>query len=162
MNIKNNLSTLIVSVQNRPGVLFRIAGLIRRRRFNIESLTVSHTENPQLSRFTILVRGDKETVEKMSKQLYRIVEVLKVSDPKDVEIVAKELALIKVSIKKDGSRVEITNIANHFRARVVNVNPEYMILEVTGNEEKIDAFYENTRKFGIIEFVRTGRTALFK
>ena len=98
----------------------------------------------------------------MSKQLYRIVEVLKVSDPKDVEIVAKELALIKVSIKKDGSRVEITNIANHFRARVVNVNPEYMILEVTGNEEKIDAFYENTRKFGIIEFVRTGRTALFK
>src|SRR3989338_9714201 len=162
MNIKNNLSTLIVSVQNRPGVLFRIAGLIRRRRFNIESLTVSHTENPQLSRFTILVRGDKETVEKMSKQLYRIVKVLKVSDPKDVEIVAKELALIKVSIKKDGSRVEITNIANHFRARVVNVNPEYMILEVTGNEEKIDAFYENTRKFGIIEFVRTGRTALFK
>lgn len=162
MKAENNLSTLIVSVQNRPGVLFRIAGLIRRRRFNIESLTVSHTENPLVSRFTILVRGNKETVEKMSKQLYRIVEVLKVSDPKDEEIVARELALLKVSTKKEGARVEITNIANHFRAKVVNVNPEHMILEVTGDEEKIEAFYENMRKFGIIEFVRTGRTALFK
>ena len=162
MNTKNNLSTLIVSVQNRPGVLFRIAGLIRRRRFNIESLTVSHTENSQISRFTILVRGEKDIVEKMSKQLYRVVEVLKISDPANEEIVARELALIKVSTKKEGSRIEITNIANHFRAKVVNVHPEYMMLEVTGDEEKIDAFYENMRKFGIIEFVRTGRTALFK
>lgn len=162
MKTKNNLSTLIVTVQNKPGVLFRIAGLIRRRRFNIESLTVSHSENEHISRFTILVQGDKNTVEKMSKQLYRIIEVLKVSDPNEVEIAARELALIKVSTKKEGSRVEITNIAKHFRSRVVNVNPEYMILEVTGNEEKIDAFYENMRKFGVVEFVRTGRTALFK
>lgn len=160
--MNNNLSTLIVSVQNRPGVLFKIAGLIRRRRFNIESLTVSHTENPQVSRFTILVRGEKDVVEKISKQLYRIVEVIKVSGPNEEEIVARELALLKVSTSKPGSRIEISNIVGHFRARVVNVHPEYMMLEVTGDEEKIDAFYENMRKFGVIEFVRTGRTALFK
>lgn len=162
MDKNNNLSTLIVAVQNKPGVLFRIAGLIRRRRFNIESLTVSHTENPQISRFTILVRGEKDIVEKMSKQLYRIVEVLKVSDPLSSEIVARELALIKVSLRKEGSRIEISNIAKHFRAKVVNIHPDYMILEITGDEEKIDAFYANMKKFGIIEFVRTGRTALFK
>lgn len=162
METKNNLSTLIVSVQNKPGVLFRIAGLIRRRRFNIESLTVSHTENSQISRFTILVQGEKDIVEKMSKQLYRVVEVLKVSDPNPTEIVARELALVKVSIKKQGSRIEVSNIANHFRAKVVDIHPEYMILEITGDEEKIEAFHKNMKKFGIIEFVRTGRTALFK
>lgn len=160
--MNNNLSTLIVTVQNKPGVLFRIAGLIRRRRFNIESLTVSHSENAEISRFTILVRGEKDIVEKMSKQLYKIVEVLKVSDPDEKEIVAKELALIKVSTKKSGSSVKITNISKHFRTKVVNIDPEFMILEITGSEDKIDSFYNNMKKFGIIEFVRTGRTALFK
>lgn len=162
MQNKNNLSTLIVSVQNKPGVLFRIAGLIRRRRFNIESLTVSHTENSEISRFTILVRGEKDVVEKMSKQLYRIIEVLKVSDPTPDEIVARELALIKVSIRKPGARIEVSNIAKHFRAEIVNIHPKYMIVEITGDEKKIDSFYTNMRKFGIIDFVRTGRTALFK
>lgn len=162
METKNNLSTLIVSVQNKPGVLFKIAGLIRRRRFNIESLTVSHTQDPTVSRFTILVCGEKDIVEKMSKQLYRIIEVLKVYDPAGNKIVARELALVKVSTKKNGSRIELTNIAKHFRARVIDILPQYMTFEVTGDEEKIDAFYENMRKFGIIEFVRTGRTALFK
>jgi acetolactate synthase I/III small subunit len=162
MNQKQNVSTIIVTVQNKPGVLFKIAGLIRRRRFNIESLTVSHTHEPNISRFTILVHGDKKVVEQMGKQLYRIVEVLKVNDPSEDEVVARELALLKVSLKKSGSRVEITNIADHFRAKVVNVHPDNMILEITGDEKKIDAFYENMRKFGVIEFVRTGRTALFK
>jgi acetolactate synthase I/III small subunit len=162
MKSVNNLSTLIVAVQNRPGVLFKIAGLIRRRRFNIESLTVSHTENPEISRFTILVRGEKEIVEKMSKQLYRIVEVLKVSDPAGEQIVARELALIKVSSRKEGSKQEISTIADHFRAKVINIHPDYMMMEVTGDEEKIDAFYKNMKKFGIIEFAKTGRTALFK
>lgn len=162
METKNNLSTLIVAVQNKPGVLFRIAGLIRRRRFNIESLTVSHSENAEISRFTILVRGEKDIVEKIGKQLYKIVEVLKVSDPSQSEIVARELALIKVSIAKPGSRIDVSNIAKHFRTKVININPKYMVVEITGDEEKIDAFYQNMRKFGIIEFVRTGRTALFK
>lgn len=162
MQTKNNLSTLIVTVQNKPGVLFKIAGLIRRRRFNIESLTVSHTEKSDISRFTILVRGEEDIVEKMSKQLYRIVEVLKISDPKESEIVARELALIKVSTRLNNSKTEISEIVKHFRAKVVGVDPEYLIFEITGNEEKIDSFYTNMRKFGIIEFVRTGRTALYK
>lgn len=162
MQTKNNLSTLIVTVQNKPGVLFKIAGLIRRRRFNIESLTVSHTEKSDISRFTILVRGEEDIVEKMSKQLYRIVEVLKISDPKESEIVARELALIKVSTQKKGSKAEISDIAKHFRAKVVNVDPKYLTIEITGNEEKIDSFRSNMSKFGIIEFVRTGRTALYK
>lgn len=162
MEKSKNISTLIVSVQNRPGVLFCIAGLIRRRRFNIESLTVSHTENPHISRFTILVKGEKDIVEKMSKQLYKIVEVLKVSDPAEKEIVARELALLKVSARNGGNKMEISTIARHFRAKVVTVHPNYMTLEITGNEEKINAFYENMRKYGVIEFVRTGRTALYK
>lgn len=162
MKKNDNLSTLIVTVENKPGVLFRISGLIRRRRFNIESLTVSHMEDLGLSRFTILVRGEKEIVEKMSKQLYRIVEVLKVSDPDEKKIVARELALVKVSTKKTGSGIEISNITKHFRARAVNICPDHMILEITGKEDKIDSFYENLKKFGIIEFVRTGRTAIFK
>lgn len=162
MTAKERLQTLIVTVQNRPGVLFKIAGLIRKRQFNIESLTVSHTEQKGISRFTILVHGDENIIEQVGKQLYRIIEVLKVSDPSDRDIVARELALIKVSANKPGSKADLTVIARHFRARPVAIRPDYMVFEITGNEEKIDAFYENMRKFGIIEFVRTGRTALFK
>lgn len=162
MKKDNYLSTLIVSVQNRSGVLFKIAGLLRRRRFNIESLTVSHTEKADVSRFTILVRGDKQTVEKMCKQLYRIVEVLKVSDVSDEMIVARELALIKVSLEKKGSKLEIDSMVKHFRAKIVNFHPDYLVVEITGSEDKIDSFYENMKKYGILEFVRTGRTAIFK
>lgn len=154
--------TLIVTVQNRPGVLYKISGLIRKRRFNIESLTVSHTETPGVSRFTIVVNGDEAIVEKMSKQLYRIIEVLKVQDVHDPEIVARELALFKVSTSKPGSRAEITILARHFRARVVQIGEKHMVLEITGKEDKIDAFHDVVRKFGIQDFVRTGRAALIK
>ncbi|MCJ7740582.1 acetolactate synthase small subunit [Candidatus Microgenomates bacterium] len=162
MSNKETLSTLIVFVENKPGVLFKISGLIRKRRFNIESLTVSHTENPGVSRFTIVVRGDNEIVEKMSKQLYRVVEVLKVCDPQSDEIIVRELALVKVSTKKQKSKSEINTIAKHFRAKAVGIRPQHITYEITGDEEKIDAFYENMKKFGVIEFVRTGRTALYK
>ena len=159
---KNTFSTLIVFVQNHPGVLFRISGLIRRRRFNIESLTVSHTETAGISRFTILVKGDRATLEKMSKQLYRLIEVLKIIEPEEENIVARELGLFKVSLKKQGSRGEITDITKHFRGRLISVKPEHVTIEISGSEYKIDGFYENMKKFGIIEFIRTGRTALFK
>jgi len=111
---QNKFSTLIVTVQNKPGVLYRISGLIRKRRFNIASLTVSATEDPDMSRFTIVVEGDKETVEKMAKQLYRIIEVIKVNEPEEDSIVARELGLIKVSTTKTGSKGEISLIADHF------------------------------------------------
>src|SRR3989338_7215590 len=143
------LQTLIVTVQNKPGVLYKIAGLIRKRQFNIESLTVSHTEHAHTSRFTILVRGDETVIEKMSKQLFKIIEVLKISDPSESDIVARELALIKVSTAKKGSRQDITIIARHFRARVINIRPDSMTLEITGREDKIDSFHENLRRFGI-------------
>jgi acetolactate synthase-1/3 small subunit len=160
--MQQTLRTLIVTVQNRQGVLYKISGLIRKRQFNIESLTVSHTEDPGISRFTILVKGDEDVVEKMSKQLYRIIEVLKVSDPAQNQIVARELALLKVSTSQKESKKEIGEIAKHFRAKAVGVHPKYMVYEITGDEEKIDAFYQNMKPFGIVEFVRTGRTALFK
>jgi acetolactate synthase I/III small subunit len=160
--MSESLSTIIVWVQNNPGVLFKLSGLIRRRRFNIESLTVSHTEALGISRFTILVNGDKKTVEKMSKQLYRIVEVVKIRESFDKEIVARELCLIKVDTSKKADRMDILETAKHFRAKVVQVKPEYTIFELTGDEEKIDAFYENMKQYGIMEFVRTGRTAVLK
>ena len=162
MKQKPETSTLIVTVQNRQGVLFKISGLIRKRQFNIASMTVSKTENPEISQFTIVVEGDRSIVEKMSKQLYRIVEVLKVSDPNEDEIVARELAMVKVSTIKVGSKMEISMIADNFRAKVINIQPNSMMLELTGDEEKIDAFYENMKKYGIREFVRTGRTVLYK
>lgn len=158
----NNYSTLILTVQNKPGVLFRISGLIRKRRFNIASLTVSATEDPDISRFTIVVEADKETVEKMAKQLYRIIEVIKVNEPSEDDIVSRELGLFKVSTTKVGSKSEISLIADHFRAKVIQIKPEYMMLEITGDEGKITGFYENMKKYGVMEFVRTGRTALFK
>ncbi len=160
--MKQQLTTLIVTVQNRPGVLYKISGLIRKRRFNIESLTVSHTETTGISRFTIVVNGDEMVVEKMSKQLYRIIEVLKVQEVADKNMVARELGLFKVSTAKTGSRLEISTIARHFRARVVQVAEKHMILELTGKEDKIDALRAVLRKFGMIDFVRTGRTALVK
>ena len=160
--MKQQLTTLIVTVQNRPGVLYKISGLIRKRRFNIESLTVSHTETTGISRFTIVVNGDEMVVEKMSKQLYRIIEVLKVQEVADKNMVARELGLFKVSTAKAGSRLEISIIARHFRARVVQVAEKHMILELTGKEDKIDALRAVLRKFGMIDFVRTGRTALVK
>src|SRR3989338_10805982 len=125
MTKPDQLHTLIVTVQNRPGVLFKIAGLIRKRQFNIESLTVSHTEQTGISRFTILVHGDEKIIEQVGKQLYRIIEVLKVSDPLDRDIVARELALIKVSANKPGSKADLTVIARHFRARPVAIRPDY-------------------------------------
>lgn len=154
--------TLIVTVQNRQGVLYKIAGLIRKRQFNIESLTVSHSMQEGISRFTIVVNGDEAIIEKMSKQLYKIIEVLKVQEVGDNDIVARELALIKVSTVKPNSRTEITTIAKHFRTHIVQIGEKYMVIELSGKEDKIDAFMDVVKPFGIIDFVRTGRAALIK
>lgn len=162
MDKRQHLKTLIVTVQNRPGVLYKISGLIRKRRFNIESLTVSHSLKPGISQFTIVVNGDEAIVEKMSKQLYRIIEVLKIHEVNESDIVARELALFKVSTSKPGSRVEISTIVEHFRGRVTQVGEKHMVIEVTGREEKIDSFRKIMQPFGIIDFVRTGRTALLR
>ena len=151
--------TLIALVEDRPGVLNRVASLIRRRGFNIESIAVGHSELPGLSRMTIVVDGATTAVEQVRKQLEKVIEVVKVADITEGSIVARELALIKVHATR-AMRSEIIQIVDIFRANIVDVSPDSLIVEVTGDEEKIDSLYSLLKKFGIKELTRTGRIAL--
>ncbi len=148
--------TLVALVENQPGVLQRVANLFSRRGFNIESLTVGHTETERTSRMTIVVDGAKTQVEQVIKQLYKLIDVLRVSDVTDDRTVERELALIKVHCPSATNRVEIANLAEIFRGRVVDVAPDAVIVEVTGNDEKIDTLLGMLRPYGIKEMVRTG------
>jgi acetolactate synthase I/III small subunit len=151
--------TLSVLVQNKPGVLARTAGLFSRRGYNIESLTVGVTENEAVSRMTIVVTGDDTVVEQVTKQLNKLIEVIKVSDLTKESYVDRELVLIKVTA--DGSnRGEIMQLVDVFRARIVDVAAKSLIVEVTGDEEKIVALIAMLKQFGIKEIVRTGTLAL--
>lgn len=151
--------TLVALVEDKPGVLNRVASLIRRRGFNIESIAVGHSELPGLSRMTIVVDGATTAVEQVRKQLEKVIEVVKVADITEGGIVARELALIKVHATR-AMRSEIIQIVDIFRANIVDVSPDSLIVEVTGDEEKIDSLYSLLRKFGIKELTRTGRIAL--
>jgi len=144
--------TLVALVENKPGVLNRVASLFRRRNFNIDSLTVGRTENPDVSRMTIVVDADAEQV---MKQLYKLVNVIQVEDVTDVPDVSRDLALIKVCVDS-GTRGEVIQVCDIFRARIVDATPEAVIVEVTGDEEKIDSLVELLRPIGIMEMVRTG------
>lgn len=157
-----DLSNIIIWSKNKPGVFFRILSLFRRKMFNIESATVGHTEVSGITRFTITVTGDKDQVRNMCKQVHKLVDIVRVDDVPDEKLVARELAMIKLAPKSGREKMEILETAKHFRARVISMSPDRVVLEITGGEEKIDAFYENMRQFKILEFVRTGRTALFK
>lgn len=162
MTMSKDLSNIIIWSENKPGVFFRILSLFRRKMFNIESATVGHTEIPGITRFTITVTGDRDQVRNMCKQVYKLVNVVKVEDIPDEKLVARELAMVKVQIKGRRQKLEILEVVKHFRARVINMTTDKLIIEVTGGEQKIDAFYENMKQFKILEFVRTGRTALLK
>ncbi len=151
--------TLAVLVENRPGVLVRVAGLFARRGFNIESIAVGTTDNPAISRMTIVVEGDTCTLEKVSKQLNKLVNILKVSELNDEESVSRELALIKVYCDPS-KRVGLMQMTNVFRAKVVDVGRDSLIIECTGDGKKIDALLELLREFGIREVVRTGKISL--
>jgi acetolactate synthase I/III small subunit len=153
--------TLAVLVENRSGVLSRVASLFSRRGYNIDSLAVGVTEDPEISRMTIVVHGDDHVLEQVTKQLNKLVDVIKVSDIGGDDAVERELALIKVSADVS-SRAEIIQIANIFRARIVDVAPKSMTVEVTGDEGKIDAIEKLLRQFGIKEMVRTGKIALVR
>lgn len=151
--------TLSVTVENRPGVLTRVATLFRRRGYNIDSLTVGTTENPSISRMTIVVHGDDHIIEQVSKQLYKLVDVIKVVDITHEHTVDRELVLIKV--KADNNvRAEIVQIVDIFRARIVDIGRNSLIVEATGDQRKIDALEDSFRPFGIIELVRTGKIAM--
>jgi acetolactate synthase-1/3 small subunit len=156
------MRTLIALVEDKPGVLNRTASLFRRRAFNIESLTVGHTEQPGVSRMTIVVDSKKTDVEKVAQNLYKLVNVIKVEDITERPCVIRDLALIKVKADGGGSRSEVLQIVDTFRARVVDVSPSTLMIEVTGAEDKIDGLVEVLRPYGIVELVRTGRVAMVR
>jgi acetolactate synthase-1/3 small subunit len=151
--------TLVALVENKPGVLNRMASLFRQRDFNIESIAVGHSEQPHLSRMTIVIDGATTMVEQVRKQLDKVVDVVKVSDITNDEIIARELALIKVKATSS-VRSEIMQIVDIFRANIVDVAPNSVTIETTGDEEKIDSLLNLLRGFGIKEITRTGRIAM--
>lgn len=153
--------TLAVLVENKSGVLFRVASLFSRRGYNIESLAVGVTEDPKISRMTIVVDGDDRVLEQVTKQLNKLIDVIKVSDIGVDEAVERELALIKIAADVS-TRTEIIQIADIFRARIVDVAPKSMTVEVTGDEAKIQAIEKLLRQFGIKEMVRTGKISLVR
>lgn len=154
--------TVIVFSENKPGLLYRVAGLFLKRKINIESLTVSETETKGISRFTIVVKTDAITIEKVVKQLYRVVEVLKVFETVDKEIIAKELAFMKVSAKNPQRRREIEDVAYLFQAKISYVSSDAIVIEKAGTEDTIDSMISLLRPFGIKELTRTGRIAVLK
>ncbi len=151
--------TLVALVEDKPGVLNRMASLFRRRGFNIESIAVGHSELPHLSRVTIVVDGATTMVEQVRKQLDKVIDVVKVSDITGDAMVARELALIKVRATS-ATRSEIIQIVDIFRANIVDVAAGSVTIEVTGDEEKINSLYSLLRGFGIREIARTGRIAM--
>ena len=154
--------TLIALVEDKPGVLTRVASLFRRRAFNIESLTVGHTELPGTSRMTIVVEDTRAGAEKLTQHLYKLVNVIRVEDITDSPAVTRDLALIKVKTEGGRSRSEVLQIVDTFRGRVVDVALTTLMIEVTGNEDKINGLVEVLRPYGIMEMVRTGRVAMVR
>jgi acetolactate synthase-1/3 small subunit len=148
-------------VQNQPGVLAHISGMFSSRGFNIDSLAVGETEDPHLSRITVVVMGDDRHLEQVRKQLEKIVTVVKVLDISREDVVERDLMLIKLDATPD-RRQEIQGLVEIFRGRVVDVSPEHMMIEIAGQERKIEAFIEAVRPYGIRELARTGRIALVR
>ena len=153
--------TIVALVEDKPGVLNRMASLFRRRGFNIESIVVGHSEIPHLSRMTFVVDGSTTMVEQVRKQLDKIIEVVKIFDLSDEDVVAREIALIKVKATA-ATRSEIIQVVDVFRANIVDVAPNSLMVEVTGDGSKIDSLVSLLRGFGIKEMVRTGRIALIR
>lgn len=148
-------------VQNQPGVLAHISGMLASRGFNIDSLAVGETEDPNLSRMTFVVHGDDAVLEQVRKQLDKVVTVVKVQDISSENYVERDLMLLKVS-SSPSKRMEIVLLVEMFRARVVDVSPNDLMIEISGQEGKIEAFIELMRPYGIIELARTGRIALVR
>jgi acetolactate synthase I/III small subunit len=148
-------------VQNQPGVLAHISGMLASRGFNIDSLAVGATEQSNLSRMTFVVHGDDAELEQVRKQLDKVVTVVKVQDISSEDFVERDLMLIKVKAAPQ-QRVEITLLVEMFRGRVVDISPENLLVEISGQERKIEAFIELMRPYGIIELARTGRIALVR
>ncbi|MFO7966189.1 MAG: acetolactate synthase small subunit [Archaeoglobaceae archaeon] len=152
------IHTIAVLVENKPGVLARVSSLFRRRGFNIHSLAVGTTEREDISRMTIVVSGNEEVMEQVIKQLNKLIEVIKISDVTK-NSVERELTMIKVAATSE-NRGEIVEIANIFRGRIVDVARDSMVIEITGDEEKVKAFIDLMRQFGVKEMVKTGKISI--
>ena len=157
----NEQHTLIALVEDKPGVLTRVASMFRRRGFNIASLAVGNSEQPGLSRMTFVVNGDEHTVGQVAKQLDKLIDVIEVADITAESIVTRELALIKVKTTPM-TRGEIIQIVNLFRANIIDVGSESMVIEITGEEDKINALHNLLAPFGIMEMLRTGLVAMVR
>ena len=153
------MQTFVVYVDNKPGVLNRVSSLFRRRAFNIESLTVGHTEVAGVSRMTIVVDTDERGARLVEANLYKVVPVRRIENITRHPKITRDLAMIRVSTAGD-SRSQVLQLAEVFRARVVDISPTSLVLEVTGSEDKIDSLVEVLRPYGVIEMVRTGRVAM--
>jgi len=153
--------TISVIVENKPGVLSRVSGLFSRRGFNIESLAVGTTEDPNISRMTIVVEGDERELEQITKQLYKLIDILKVFDLPKEKAVERELVLIKVAANEK-TRREITEIVEIFKGKILDVAENSLTVEITGDEGKIKGAEKLLSKFGIKELVRTGKIALLR
>lgn len=151
--------TITLLVQNNPRVLSRITSLFARRGFNIESLAVGRTHEPEFSRISFVVNGDDQTIEQVEKQLFHLIEVIRITDHTEPHV-ARELALVKVHIAGIEERLEIKEIAEAYRARIVDVARQSLVLEVTGESSKIEGMIEQLRPYGILESVRTGVVAM--
>lgn len=149
----------VVHVENKPGVLTRVASLFRRRAFNIDSLTVGRTEKPNVSRMTIVVDTDADSAKRIEAYLYKLVNVLRVENIAGEPAIMRDLAMIKVACAHD-TRPHVLDLANVFRARVVDVAPDSVTIEITGTEDKVDGLLEVLKPYGVLEMVRTGQVAM--
>jgi len=155
------LHTFVVYVDNKPGVLNRVASLFRRRAFNIESLTVGHTEQSGVSRITVVADTDGYGARRLEANLYKLVPVKRVDNITAVASIVRDLALIKVTATGE-ARAQVMQLVDVYRARVVDVGPESLVIETTGTEDKIDSLLEVLRSYGLLEMVRTGRIAMVR
>jgi acetolactate synthase-1/3 small subunit len=155
------MQTFAVYVDNKPGVLNRVASLFRRRAFNIESLTVGHTETPGISRMTIVVDTDERGARLVEANLYKLIPVRRVDNITNVPTIGRDLAMIKVSATGD-RRTQVMQLVDVYRARIVDVSPESLVIETTGTEDKIDSLLDVLRPYGVVEMVRTGRVEMVR
>ena len=151
---------LIAMVNDKPGVMQRVSGLFRKRNFNIDSITVGRSEKPGVSRITLTVTGDHIVLEQVMKQLNKVVDVIKVVELDKGDSVMRELALVKIRTKNETARTEVVSYANIFRGRIVDVSKNSIIVEITGDSSKIEAFFSLVSSFGVRELARTGVTAM--
>jgi len=153
---------VIAWMEDKPGVLTRVASLFRRRGFNIESLVVGHSETPGISRMTFVVDGDDRTMHQVQSQLLKLINVTAVQDVTDTPTVVREMALIKVAAEDSDARTQVMQMAEVFRAKIVNVRHDSLTLEVTGEQDKVDSFIGLLRRYGILELARTGQVAMVR